>query len=169
MDAAVQFHGIFWREVGHVALKWLQRAHQPVLGRPTAYHTYIQHPSSFFNKRCHSNWSLFIRPSKCCSSSSSTTWLVLSTLAQSCPSTIAHLSRTHAPISLGVELYGILFGAALSLFSRARGLLFTQIFRVLRRGRRRIVLKVGYGTQFSRLPSTAFCCLYVRCSYPSTC
>ena len=126
-------------------------------------------PQALFIKRCHRNWSLFIRPSKCCSSSSSTTWLVLSTLAQSRLSTVAHSSRTHAPISPAVELYGILFGAALSLFSRARGLLFTRIFRVLRRGRRRIVLKDGYGTQFSRLPSTAFRCSYVRCLYPSTC
>ena len=168
----MRFHGIILREVGHVDLKWLHRAHQPVLavlGRPTAYHTRIQHPSSFSNKRCHNNWSLFIRPSKCCSSSSSTTWLALSTPAQSRLSTIAHSSRTHAPVPLGVEQYGILFGAALSLFSHARGLLFTQIFRVLRRGRRRIVLNDGYGTQFSRLPSTAFRCSYVRCSYPSTC
>ena len=129
--------------------------------------TCIQHLSSvslpILIKRCPVSKSFFTHPSKCYSSSFSITWPFLFAPAQSYLSTAAHSSRIRAPTLGIVVASGTLFGAALSRFSRVRGLQYIRIFRALRRGRRRIVFKHGYGTRFCHLLSIAFRYSYVPC------
>ena len=135
--------------------------------RLTAHYTCIQHLLSVFvshsDKRCLVSKSFFTNPSKCYSSPFSITWPFLSAPAQFHLSLVAHSSRIHTRTSRILAQYGISFGAVLPPFSRVRGWLFIQICRVLRRGRRRIVFKDGYGTHFSRSPNIAFRCSYVLC------
>ena len=113
--------------------------------------------------------SFFTHLSKCSFSYFSTTWPSLSAPTRFHLSPVVHSSRTHAATFPIVVAYGTLFGAALSRFFRVHGWRFIRIFRVLRRGRGRIVFKDGYGTRFCRLLSTAFRYSYVHYSYPSTC
>ena len=123
--------------------------------------------SPFSDKGCRTSKSFFTHLSKCSSSYFSTTWPSLSAPTQFHLSSVVHSSRTHAVTFPIVVAYGTLFGAALSRFFCVHGWWFILIFLVLRRGRGRIVFKDGYGTHFCPLLSTAFCYLYVRCSYPS--
>ena len=111
--------------------------------------------------------SLFTHPSQCCFSFLSTTWLIPLAPAQSHLSTVAHSSETHVPTSPTVGLSGILFGAVLSRISRVHGLRFIPTSRVLRRGKRTILFKDGYGTHFCHLQSIAFLYSFVLCWYPS--
>ena len=134
---------------------------------PHVYSAPLEHFVAHSDKRCLVSNSFFTHPPKCSSSYFFTTWPFLSTPTRFHLSSVVHSSRTHAVTFPIVGVFGTLFGAALLRFSHVHGWQFTRIFLVLRRGRGRIVFKDGYGTQFSRLPSTAFHYLYVRCSYPS--
>ena len=131
-------------------------------GRHTASHST---PQALSDKEC----PFFTHPSKCSFSYFCTTWPFLSAPAQFHLSAFAHSSRIRAPTLRTVVVSGILFGAALSRFSRVRGWPSTQIFLVLRKGRGRIVFRDGYETHLCRLLSIAFCYSYVHYSYPSTC
>ena len=115
--------------------------------------------------------SCFSHFSQCCFSFLSTTWPreSLSTAAQSHQSTIAHWGQIIAPTLRIVGPYGILFGAVLLQFSHVLGLLFIQIFHVLRKKKQTVVLQNGYGIHFCRSPSIAFRYSYAHCSYQSTC
>ena len=119
------------------------------------------------DKRYPVNKSLFTHSSKCYSSSFSTTWLFISVPAQSHRSAVAHSSRIRAPTLGIVAASGTLFGAALSRFSLVLGWPCTRTYRVLSRGRRRIVFKREYGTLFCRLSNIAFRCSYVHRVYIS--
>ena len=60
-------------------------------------------------------------------------------------------------------------GVVLSQSSHAHGLLSIQTFCAQKRKQQEIAFKDGYGTCYCHFPSTIFHCLYVLCSYPSTC
>ena len=135
------------------------------LGRHTAFHSTSQ---AFSDKGYRTSKSFLTHPSKCYSSYFFTTWLILSAPARFRLSSVVHSRRTRAMTSGIVVVSGTLFGAALPRFSHVHGWQFIRTCRVLKRGRRRIVFKSGYGTRFCRSSSIAFRCSYVRCSYPST-
>ena len=135
-----------------------------VLGRPSAHHTCIKHPQRFVShpdNRYPVSKSLFTYSSKCYSSSFSIIWPLISALTQSHRSAATYSSRIRAPTLGVVAASGTLFGAALSPFSLVHGWPCTRTYRVLRRGRRRIVFKGKYGTLFCRLPNIAFRYSYV--------
>ena len=133
---------------------------------PHVYSAPLKRFVSHSDKRYPFSKFFFTHLSKCSSSYFSTTWPSLSAPTRFHLSPVVHSSRTHAVTFPIVVAYGTLFGAALSQFSRVRGLRYIRIFRVLRRGRGRIVFKNGCGTHFCRLLSTAFRCALL---VPSTC
>ena len=141
-----------------------------VLGRPSAHHTCIKHPQRFVShpdNRYPVSKSLFTYSSKCYSSSFSIIWPLISAPTQSHRSAATYSSRIRA-LTLGiVAASGTLFGAALSPFSLVHGWPCTRTYRVLRRGRPRIVFKGRYETLFCHLSNIAFRCSYVHCWYPS--
>ena len=136
-------------------------------GRPTAHHSTPQAFRRHSDKRYPISKSLFTYSSKCYSSSFSITWSFLSAPAQFHPTSVPHSSPIRVPTSHMLEQSGISFGAVLPPFSHVPGWLFIRICRVLRRGRRRIVFKGGYGTHFSRSPNIAFRSSYALCWYLS--
>ena len=136
---------------------------------PHVYSAPLERFVTHSDKRCLVSNSFFIHPSKCFFSYFFTTWPFLFTPTQFHLSSIVHSSRTHAVTYPIVGIFGILFGAALSRFSRVRGSRCIRIFLVLRRGRGSIVFKDGYGIRFCRLLSIASRYSYVHCSYPSMC
>ena len=119
-------------------------------------------------KRCPVSKSFFTHSSKCYSLSFSITWPFISTPAQFHLTSVPHLSRIRVPMSRILKWFGISFGAVLPPFFRARGWPFIRICHVLRRGRRRIIFKGGYGTLFSHSPNIVFRSSYVLCWYLST-
>ena len=142
-------------------------------GRSTHYppHVYsvpLQRFVTHSNKNCPVSESFFAHPLKCCSSSFYITWSFLSAPARLHLLSVAHPSQIRARTLHILAQYGISFGAVWPPFSHVHGWLFIRICRVLRRGRRRIVFKGGYGTHFSLLPSIAFRYSYVLCWYLST-
>ena len=145
----------------------------------TVSHTMLFRP--FFSKRkvqnnslngnLESHQSLFASPSQCCFSHLFTTSFrePLSTSVQSHSLTNAHWSQILALTSCIVKQSGILFGAVISQSSHTHGLpSIPPISHVQGRERRTVVLKVGYGTHFFRLPSITFSCSSVHCLYSST-
>ena len=137
-------------------------------GPPHVYSAPLKCFVAHSDKRYPVNKSFFTHPSKCSSSSFSITWPFISVPAQSHRSPVAHSSRIRVPTSRILEPSGISFGAVLPPFSHVHGWQFIRICRVLRRGRRRIAFKDGYGTRFSPLPNIVFRCSYVPCWYMST-
>ena len=110
---------------------------------PHVYSAPLKRFIAHSDKRCPVSKSFFTHLSKCSSSYFSTTWLFLSVPTRFHLSPVVHSSRIHVATFPIVAAYGILFGATLSRFFRVHGLRYIRMFRVLRRGRGRIVFKDG--------------------------
>ena len=117
-----------------------------------------------------SHWP-FTYPSKCCFSSSSTTWFSGPQLtpALSHPSTTAHWHQIVVRTSPTAGQSGTLSGAASLRSFPVPGSPSTQMFPARRSEWQTVGLKGVYGIHWYHSPSIVFLCSFVRCLCPNIC